>query len=307
MARASVIPCRVEELEHAPEMAVLLPEYAEECRIAGLGEILPNWQTYRTLEQIGVLHAIKAITAEGVLIGFITLLVSELPHYSVVTATTESFFVSAAYRRTGAGIALLRAAERVAVDLGAAGPLVSAPVGGRLAALLPRLGYRQTNAVFFKGASLPVESAPAREIAPMSEQAINQVAELEAAMMGMPQIEIETTHAFHAGMYARTIRIPAGTLLTGALIRIPTLLIVSGRATVYTGTGQALQIDGYRVLQAGAGRKQVFHAIGDTDVTMVFPSMAATVEDAEAEFTAETDKLMTRRGLSRGSLISTEA
>ena len=43
-------------------------------------------------------------------------------------------------------------------------------------------------------------------------------------MLECPQVAIQTTHHFHAGLYSRTIRIPAGVMITGALIKIPTLL-----------------------------------------------------------------------------------
>ncbi len=109
----------------------------------------------------------------------------------------------------------------------------------------------------------------------------------------MEQILIPTTHHFHAGLYARTIRIPKGVVITGALIKISTMLIVSGHASVFVG-GDVIDLRGYNVLPASAGRKQVFLAHVDTDLTMIFPSRAATVDEAEAEFTDETDLLMSR-------------
>src|SRR3954451_13515341 len=57
----------------------------------------------------------------------------------------------------------------------------------------------------------------------MSPAAIDQVRRLEDAALQLPQVAIETGHVLHAGLYARTIQIPAGVLLTGALIRIATL------------------------------------------------------------------------------------
>jgi len=139
----------------------------------------------------------------------------------------------------------------------------------------------------------------AREVVPpMTAVTIDRVVTLEARLMDLPQIELKTTHELHAGMYARTIRIPAGTLLTGALIRVPTILVVSGHVSVFTGANRALHLRGYSVVPASAGRKQVFYAVEDTDLTMLFPTAARTIAEAEAEFTDEADKLMTRRTLS---------
>jgi GNAT superfamily N-acetyltransferase len=85
-------------------------------------------------------------------IGFLTLICIPLPHYSVPVAVSESFFVASVHRATGAGLALIREAERIARGLGALGLLISAPAEGRLAAVLDaKPDYRPTNRVFFKG------------------------------------------------------------------------------------------------------------------------------------------------------------
>lgn len=128
----------------------------------------------------------------------------------------------------------------------------------------------------------------------MSAADVGKVSRLESRLREMEQVSIATTHHFHAGLYARTIRIPKDVVITGALIRIATLLIVSGHVTVFIGEDQ-IELRGYHVIPASAGRKQVFVAHADTDLTMIFPSRAATVEEAEAEFTAEADLLMSRQ------------
>jgi hypothetical protein len=128
----------------------------------------------------------------------------------------------------------------------------------------------------------------------MSTADAEKVGRLESRLRDMVQVPIATTHHFHAGMYARTIRIPQGVVITGALIRIPTMLIVSGHVTVFIG-GDSIELRGYHVIPASAGRKQVFVAHADTDLTMLFPTSAGTVEEAEAEFTDETELLMSRQ------------
>ncbi|THF64465.1 hypothetical protein E6O51_03165 [Pseudothauera rhizosphaerae] len=128
----------------------------------------------------------------------------------------------------------------------------------------------------------------------MSGEAVAKVRRLERITSAMPQVEIDTRHLFHAGMYARTIHIPAGVCLTGALIKRATLLIFSGRATVFAG-GEVIDLIGYHVIPASAHRKQVFLAHEDTDLTMIFPTEAGTVEAAEAEFTDEAELLLSRR------------
>jgi len=132
------------------------------------------------------------------------------------------------------------------------------------------------------------------QIAPMSAAAIDRVRRLESLASALPQVPIGTDHVFHAGVYARTIKVPAGVMITGVLIKIPTLLIVQGDAIVHVEDGP-LELRGYNVLPAGAGRKQAFVALTDTHLTMIFATDAADVDAAEREFTDELDKLVTRR------------
>lgn len=139
----------------------------------------------------------------------------------------------------------------------------------------------------------------------MTSEDVAKVRALESHLAQLPQVPISTQHHFHAGLYARTIRIPAGVMLTGALIRIPTLLILSGHATVFIG-GQAQELAGYHVLPGQAGRKQAFLAHADTDLTMTFATQAKTVAEAEEEFTAEADLLLSRQQAGDSICISGE-
>lgn len=127
----------------------------------------------------------------------------------------------------------------------------------------------------------------------MSASAIETVRKLESYTLQAPQTKIPTSHIFHAGVYARTIMIPAGVILTGALIKIATMLIVQGDCIVYIGD-QARELHGYHVLAASPGRKQAFIAIKDTHMTMFFSTNAKNVEQAEDEFTDEANLLFSR-------------
>lgn len=147
---------------------------------------------------------------------------------------------------------------------------------------------------------------PARiNIEPMSPRAIARVADLEKVILGRPQIGIRTHHVLHAGMYARTITIPAGVVLTGALVKRSTMLVISGDALVSRGDDDGLRITGTVVIPASAWRKQAFVANADTTVTMMFPTQATTIEQAEAEFTDDTDVLMSRRDPDLNTIIIT--
>lgn len=131
-------------------------------------------------------------------------------------------------------------------------------------------------------------------IAPMSPDAIALAFDIQAADALQRQAPIRVRHVLHAGVYSRTILVPAGIRIVGALIKIPTQVIVAGAADVWLGEWR--RISGYCVLPASAGRKQIFEAIADTYITMVFASDARSVEEAEDEFTDEAYNLTTRHG-----------
>lgn len=142
--------CTVAEVERAGALPELLAAYGDESRIPEFGEVDACFATYRTMEASGALHILGVFGPD--LVGLASLLVYGLPHYAGRRiCAMESFFVEPAARRHGTGIKLLRAAEARALELGASALMVSAPVGSRLAMVLPRSGYRETNQVFLKG------------------------------------------------------------------------------------------------------------------------------------------------------------
>jgi hypothetical protein len=136
--------------------------------------------------------------------------------------------------------------------------------------------------------------AVASAIPPSSEETIQKVRLLEDRVRESPQVEFVTEHVFHAGMYARTVRIGPNVVFTSALIKCATLMIVHGELLVLAGD-ELIRIHGYNVLPAEAGRKQFYITGSQVELTMVFPSMARTVEEAEAEFTDEADMLLSRQ------------
>ncbi|MDR1947620.1 MAG: GNAT family N-acetyltransferase [Desulfovibrio sp.] len=135
-----------------PAFPALCREYAVESAIAGLPAPQEKQSAYEALEASGsnVFCAYGAFLGD-MLIGFVVLLTPVLPHYGASIAVAESLFVGGAYRKTGAGMLLVRRAEKRAREMRSPGMLFSSPSGGRLAVLLPRIGYRETNRVFLKG------------------------------------------------------------------------------------------------------------------------------------------------------------
>jgi len=127
----------------------------------------------------------------------------------------------------------------------------------------------------------------------MSDEVISKVRTLEQTVFEQEQLALVTNHLLHGGLYMRTIKMLAGSVLTGALVKIPTTLIVNGVVSVYMGDKTKL-FSGYNVIPASGGRKQAIYAYADSDLTMVFPTAAKTIQEAEEEFTDELDMLVSR-------------
>lgn len=135
----------------------------------------------------------------------------------------------------------------------------------------------------------------APSIPAITDDALEWVRAVEHQNAALPQVPIVTHHLIHGGMYCRTIKLPMGVCLTGALIERATTLIVSG--AVVLNTGEVLtRLVGYHVIPASARRKQVFVALSDTDMTMIYVTNARTVQEAEEELTGEADLLFSRSG-----------
>ena len=131
-------------------------------------------------------------------------------------------------------------------------------------------------------------------IMPMTEEQIGKVDRLTEALRDKPQVDIQTFHSLHGGVYCRTVSIPAGTVCAGALIKVPTTLIISGDATFYIGS-ESVRITGYQIIIGSANRKQACFAHGDTAMTMIHRTNAQTVEEAEAECTDELVGILSKR------------
>lgn len=138
-----------------------------------------------------------------------------------------------------------------------------------------------------------VTAKPGGQIATMQQEAIDKIRAVEAKMKELPQIDIATKHLIHAGIYSRTVVIPGGAAITGVLVKRSTILNITGDVIVYTG-GEPIHFLGNNVVACSPNRKQAFMALDETTLTMSFATDAKTVEEAEAEFTDETDLLVSR-------------
>jgi len=138
----------------------------------------------------------------------------------------------------------------------------------------------------------------------MTNAALKKVRRFEADLLTTAQPDLSTHHTLHAGIYTRTVKLRAGSRMTGALIKIPTTLVITGDVTVFIGEG-TIELFGYNVIPASAGRKQAFIAHTDVAMTMMFATKATTVEEAENEFTDEAHMLLSRQQPEHDTVVIT--
>lgn len=133
-----------------PEAGPLFAEYAAECSLPEIGSIAPQADLYAVMERGGSLRTFGVFRKKQ-LIGFASLLVYVLPHYGRKVASTESIFIAAAERNTGAGKQLLAFIEHYAHDAGCQAVLYSAPTGSQFARVLAaQRKYRHSNDIFIR-------------------------------------------------------------------------------------------------------------------------------------------------------------
>ncbi len=108
------------------------------------------------------------------------------------------------------------------------------------------------------------------------------------------EVDVETEHHLHAGVYSRTIFVPKGTLVAGVQIQVATQLVFCGKGQ-FTDGKTVRHIDGYVVMEGSPKRRAGFLSEEDTYMTMFFASNAKTVHEAEEEFCSEPERLGTRR------------
>lgn len=115
-----------------------------------------------------------------------------------------------------------------------------------------------------------------------------KVAQLEAHLRAMPQVEMPVTHYhFHHG-YGRELFIPAGTVLTGKIHKFTNLnVLLSGEIAVLLADGTVKRAGPGHVEVAPAGMKRVGYALTDTRWLTVHGTEETDLEKIEAEVIAQ--------------------
>ena len=116
-----------------------------------------------------------------------------------------------------------------------------------------------------------------------------KVFQAEAFMKQQPQLKLETNHYFSKGVYAREIKIPAGTILTGEIHKFENLNILS------KGSMQVLTEDGIKEVEAPftvvspAGTKRIAYTLTDCVWTTIHGTDEKDLDRIEKYFIAKSE------------------
>ena len=110
---------------------------------------------------------------------------------------------------------------------------------------------------------------------------------MEAAIAAAPQVELQVTHHFSQGLYARELRIPKGMLLVGKIHRFENLNIISqGEISVYTEEG-VRRVKAPCTIVSPPGTKRVGYAHEDTVWTTIHATEETDIEEIEKAVIAD--------------------
>ena len=112
--------------------------YCEESGTKAFGPECPDRAAYEELEKEGGIRVIVA-TRIGQVIGFAIVLKTYHYHFSLPMATIETLWLDKNWRKSHAGLGLIRYAKMIAKDWGYKHLTASAPAGSRLSQVFGRL------------------------------------------------------------------------------------------------------------------------------------------------------------------------
>lgn len=110
-----------------------------------------------------------------------------------------------------------------------------------------------------------------------------QIDQLQAEMVKMPQAELKTEHHFSPGMYLRKVFRPAGTLIVGKVHKQPHFFMcAAGEIIAWTETGMRTLRAG-DVVESKPNTKRVTLAVTDAIGVTIHRTDKTDLDDIEAE------------------------
>src|SRR6267154_6152832 len=114
----------------------------------------------------------------------------------------------------------------------------------------------------------------------------DKVFKLEAAMLQMPQIELEVIHHFSKDVYARELHIPAGVTLVGEIHKFENLNILSKGSMLVTTEEGIKEVSAPFTVVSPAGTKRAAHTLTDCVWTTIHGTNEKNIDKIKNDFIA---------------------
>lgn len=119
-----------------------------------------------------------------------------------------------------------------------------------------------------------------------------QIDRLQAEMVKMPQVELQTEHFFSPGMYCRRVFRPAGTLIVGKVHKAPHFfLCAKGEIIAWTESGMR-RLQAGDVVECQPGTKRVTLAVTDAIGVTIHKTEKTDLNEIEAELIEPDDSAL---------------
>lgn len=132
-----------------------------------------------------------------------------------------------------------------------------------------------------------------------------QLFDLQSTVCDLPEVDCPLQHVFAPGAYARTIFIPAGTVIVGKIHKHQHLNILSkGEVTVFTEGGGKEELSGPLTMVSPPGTKRAVYAHTDTVWTTIHLTEETDLDKIEAHVIAPTYEDYERFKLEEGAAMN---
>ena len=120
----------------------------------------------------------------------------------------------------------------------------------------------------------------------------DQIDRLQAEMVKMPQVELQTEHFFSPGMYCRRVFRPAGTLIVGKVHKAPHFFLCAmGEIIAWTESGMKKLRPG-DVVECQPGTKRVTLAVTDAIGITIHKTDKTDLDEIETELIEPDDSAL---------------
>lgn len=128
-------------IENLPKIQALMEDHWKEVAShQDIRRLKPNTEAFRILEEKGKLLTLFVMDGD-LIVGYSVNILVDHMHSDTLVAQNDAIYVDPAYRKSGAGIRLMKVTERAAKDCGAKLLFWHSKPDSRLDTVLDRLGY----------------------------------------------------------------------------------------------------------------------------------------------------------------------